>query len=549
MSSKIESKNIIKGTSIVSLLTILSRVFGFLRDHVLARFLGAGINTDIFFVAFRLPNLLRNLVAEGALSSAFLPVLAEEKSKSDENAKLFFRKMLFLVFIITSILSIIGITFSEEIVSFVGVGFKNDPEAFKLCVSLSQIIFPYIIFVSNVALINAALITFNIYGSSAIAQILLNLVLIIGASFGNYLSEIDTLYVLAYATLLGGFFQVLIQFPLLKKGGLSFIYSFRIITPAIKKVFILFVPAFLGAATGQIITFLNTMLASTLIAGSVSWLHYADRLAQLPIGIFSVALGSVIFPGLAKNFANKEENQFNLSLINGLRYLSFVLIPASVFLFITSDQLVSFFFESGKFNSKDTEFTSIALKALSLSIWTTGCYSLLVRAFHARKDTKTPCLVSLLILVLSFNISLLLMGGIENKSNSSLILFLQTNQEILNTFIYNYFNLTLPTFGHVGLALTSFISSSIAFIILLGIFIKNTNINLAVFLKSTLKSLIASLLMGIAIILTPKISSLLLINLLIKCIVATFIYIFIALLLKSSEALETFKVFWRYFSK
>lgn len=539
-----DTKNIVRGTSIVSLLTLTSRFFGFLRDHVLARFLGAGALTDIFFVAFRLPNLLRNLVAEGALSSAFLPVLAQEKNKDKEHASIFFHQMLFLVLIVTVLLSLLGIYFSPEIVSFVGVGFKNNPENYTLCIELSRIVFPYIIFVSNIALINATLITFNVYGGSALAQITMNLVLIAAASMGNFLTEIQTLYCLTFGTLIGGALQILIQFPLLNKVNLKLRYSFSLINQRIKKVLILFAPAFIGAAVGQIITFLNTMLASTLAEGSVSWLHYADRLAQLPIGIFSVALGSVIFPNLANNVAKDDSKQFNKSFINGLRYLSFVLIPASAFLFTMSEDLVKFFFESGKFNYFDTIQTSIALKALSLSIWASGCYALTVRAFHAKKNTKTPCMVAVCILVIGFNISLVLMGKIDNSNNSSLINFLVSIQSF-NLDLLNSFGINIIGMGHIGLALTSLFSSSISLLILLRLLINKCKLEIKEFLISSLKALVASILMCLVINYIGELSKISILNVILKALIGGFSFIAISFILKNKELKETYSQFLR----
>jgi putative peptidoglycan lipid II flippase len=535
--NKSANAKLIKGTGLVSLLTIISRILGFVRDHVMARFLGAGILTDVFFVAYRIPNLLRNLLAEGALNSAFLPAFAQEHSKSDLHAQEFLKSMFSILLILGTSVSLLGILFSEEIISLIGAGFNTNPEAQKLCIQLTKVMFPYILFVSFIALLNSALLSYRVYGASALAQIFMNIVFIIAAFFSQWFTQENALFVLAYGVLVGGIVQIVIQLPMLHKAGLRIAFSKKIVTKSTKVVFLLFIPAFIGAAVNQLITFMNTMLASSLPSGSISWLHYADRISQLPTGIFAVALSSVLFPSFSIDIANKNFDNFTRSFGNGLRYLSFVMIPASFGIFFMAEPLIKFFFESGRFLPNDTHQAALALKAMAIGLWTSSCLSLTVRAFHSFKDMLTPCFISLATLFFGFYASLALMGPIQQAEHSKVLVALKNQQNL----IYAIFP-SSPNLGHIGLASSWSIMSSLSFVVLLYFLNKKHSINLKIFLSSSIKASLASIAMVIAIESVNIFDSFLLINLLIKVFVAGIIYLLAGLALKSSEAWETLRL-------
>lgn len=349
---------------------------------------------------------------------------------------------------------------------------------------------PYIIFVSLIAMINSALNTLGIFGTSALAQIIMNIVLILGGVCALFTKNAHNItYILALSVIVGGSAQIIFQLPACNKNGLSILPSFTGGASAIRDVIRLMLPATLGASVYQINIFLGTLMASLLPTGSVSWLFYADRIAQFPMGIFSIALASVLLPTLSNAAANSDQETFNRNLSNSLRYTSYCIIPVSFALILFALPITRLLFQRGEFNSTSTMQTGRALQALALGLWASSSHSMLVRAFIARKNTKVPTYIGVCTLLATVVIALLTIGPITVSPKSpALVTFLSQVQSQLYSVVPFQCNL-----GHVGLAVAS--SSAALFSLIITIFIFSRSVpsfSWHPLLRSTLLSLMCA---------------------------------------------------------
>jgi putative peptidoglycan lipid II flippase len=404
------NKLLLKGTAIVSSLTIISRVLGFIREVIVARLLGASLYADAFFVAFRIPNLLRSVFGEGALNSAFVPVISELNSKSHSDANEFLKSIASWLILGTGLSAGLGILYAEPIIRLIAPGFEG--ERLEICVTLTQIMFPYIIFVSLIALINGALNSVSVFGISAFAQIVMNIVMIAGAFLALNYGLIEATNILAWSVLVGGIVQVVVQLGKLQHAGFSLMPSFNFNAPGVSKFFKLFLGALLGAAIYQVSIFVGTQLASFLPEGNIASLSYADRLVQLPIGVFSLALSSVLLPVLSQSFASHDKEKFNQTFLEALRWSSLLLLPLTGWLMVHSLEVVSFLFEGGAFTKANSILTANALGAYALGIWGVTIQSLGVRALNASHRTLLPAGLGFFTLIVMVYSSLYFMGPI-----------------------------------------------------------------------------------------------------------------------------------------
>lgn len=487
------SKSLIRGTTIVSILTLVSRILGFLRDMVIARLFGAGMIADAFFVAFRIPNILRSFVAEGAFTSAFVPMFSTEVKHSQKRAQETLSAVSGLLLTTTIALALLGILFAPQITNIFAPGFGVETEKSQLCVWLMRLMFPYIICISLVAMINGALNTVKIFGMAAVGQIVMNAVLIIAALIAEFFDNNKAATLLSISVVIGGITQICVLLPTLKKAGFVIIPSRHFFLPVIKDLLKLMLPATIGAGAYQIAVFVNTLLASLLQEGSVSWLFYADRLAQVPIGLFTVALASVLLPTLSHLEAEQNQDQFNQSLINALRYTSFFIIPIAFGLFFFAEPLITIMFERGAFTHTSSICTALALQSLCIGLWGISCHSMTVRALLAKKDTVSPTIVGIASLLINVALSLLFMGAPRSNQGGVFYRIVISIQDVFPAEMK-------LAMGHAGLALASGLASSLSFLILAVIFQrKNVNIIWDQFIISTIKALSASLAMWLVL--------------------------------------------------
>lgn len=530
---------LLRGTAIVSVLTLISRLLGFIRDLLIAGLLGASLFADAFFVAFRIPNLLRSFVAEGALTSAFTPVFSSALTRGTDTARTAMREVVGFLLVITTILTVLLILFAPSVIGIIAPGFANDQSKFELCVTLLRIMAPYIACISLIATVNAALNSLNIYGTSAIAQVIMNIVLIVGALAAMPFSMPVAVTIISTSVIVGGIIQVVAQIPACRRNGLTLIPLWRVGSPNIGAVVKLMIPATLGASIYQITIFIGTFLASLLPSGSVSWLFYADRIAQFPIGIFSVALASVLLPALAHASARADHTTFSKSLGDSLRFTSFCVIPMACGIWALSVPIVQMLFERGAFDYTSTLKTADALRALCWGLWAASCHSMLARAFIARRDTVTPSVIGLATLSINVIVSLLLMGEITLQDTSnSLVVYLSIIQIKLQNISTIH-----PNLEHVGLAVASSCAAIISLILILVLFCGRIgNFPWSSFMASTIRSVIASLLMvfiirtAVPVVSTPMLSCLL------GTVIGLITYIVVLYILQSRELRETLTV-------
>lgn len=395
--------NLHKTLATVSGMTMLSRVTGLVRELLIARAFGASAYTDAFFVAFRIPNLLRRLFAEGAFSQAFVPILAEYKNQKGEAAT----KQ--LVDHVATILSwallltvLLGIVTAPAIVYLIATGLKSDPDAFNASVMMTRIMFPYIGFMSFVALAGGVLNAWREFKVPAFTPVLLNLAFIAASLFvAPHLAE--PVYALAFAVFAGGVLQVAIQIPAMRKIGMLPRIA---LNPAVgwrdagvKRVLKQMVPATLAVSVAQISVIINTNIASHLQNGSVSWLNYADRLMEFPTALLGVALGTILLPSLSKANADANMTEYSALLDWGLRLTFLLAMPAAVLLVTLPVPFTTTLFHYGKFDLQAVEMTARALIAYGVGLLGLILVKILAPGFYARQDIKTPVRIAIVVLV------------------------------------------------------------------------------------------------------------------------------------------------------
>ena len=460
-SSKPQS-SLLRGTAVVASLTLLSRFFGFFREVLVARLFGASTIADTYFIALRIPNMLRSIFAEGALTSAFIPVFAERLHESRQAAHKAFKAIATSLLIVTGIITLLGIYYAHGIVSFIAPGFTSDPEQFELAVSLTQIMFPYIMCVSLITLFNGALNSVYIFGISAWAQVVMNIVLILSAYFAAYWNKTEAAHILAYSVVIGGIIQVITQMPALKRAGFPLFFLGNPISKSTASVAWLMIPAVFGAKLYQLTVFVSTQLASSLEAGSVAWLSYADRLVQLPVGVVTIALSSVLLPTLAKTASENNHEVFNKSLIDSLRFTVFIMIPVTAGLFLFAPFFVSVFLQRGAFDVHASINTAQVARGYAVGLIPVSLHALLIRALQAKKDTLTPTVIGLFTLFFTVVFCLLLTGELPRLEQSQLSVGVLQHHlfDLLNSIgagrVVEYF--TTHPLGAVGLSLGSSLS-------------------------------------------------------------------------------------------
>ena len=406
--------NLLKSLATISSLTLVSRILAFVRDVLIARVFGAGMATDAFFVAFRLPNLLRRLFAEGAFSQAFVPIFGEYRNRrGHEETQLLVDHVTTMLAIILFVVTLIGIVAAPVIVYISAPGFAKDAAKFDLTVQLLRITTPYIFFISLVAVAAGILNTYNKFWVPAFAPILLNICFISAALWLAPYCD-PPILALAWAVFVAGFVQLAFQVPFLKKIGMLPSIRFNWNDAGMRRVIRQMGPAVFGVSIGQISMLINTIFASFLAAGSVSWLYYADRLMEFPSGILGVALGSILLPSLSKCHADNNTAEYSKLLDWGLRLTIMLTLPAALALGMVAVPLLATFFQRGAFAAHDVLMTSHALIGYSIGLIGIILVKILAPGFYAKQDIRTPVKIGIVTLVATQAMNALFIGWIQH---------------------------------------------------------------------------------------------------------------------------------------
>ncbi|RED10061.1 murein biosynthesis integral membrane protein MurJ [Ectopseudomonas oleovorans] len=406
--------NLLKSLAAVSSMTMLSRVLGFVRDTIVARTFGAGMATDAFFVAFKLPNLLRRIFAEGAFSQAFVPILAEYKAQQGEEAtRTFLAYVSGLLTLVLAVVTVLGMLAAPLVIWITAPGFADTPEKFALTSSLLRVTFPYILLISLASLAGAVLNTWNRFSVPAFVPTLLNVSMIVFALFLTPYFD-PPIMAMAWATLVGGLAQFLYQLPHLKRIGMLVLPRLNLRDSGVWRVMKQMGPAILGVSVSQISLIINTIFASFLAAGSVSWMYYADRLMELPSGVLGVALGTILLPALSRTYAKADRQEYSRLLDWGLRLCFLLVLPCSAALALLSEPLTVSLFQYGRFDAHDALMTQRALVAYAVGLLGIILVKVLAPGFYAQQNIKTPVKIALFTLAVTQVLNLILIGPLQH---------------------------------------------------------------------------------------------------------------------------------------
>lgn len=440
------SKKLIKSGVIVSVMTLVSRVLGLIRDVVIANVMGANAAADVFFFANKIPNFLRRLFAEGAFAQAFVPVLSEYHAKDGDKIGPETRKLIAQVSgtlgVLVTLVTLLGVIASPVFVIIFGFGWFLDwlndgpkAEQFELASVLLKITFPYLLFVSFTALAGAVLNTIGKFAASSFTPVLLN-VCVIGCAIFLSSSMPNPAYALALGVFIGGVVQFFFQIPFLIKAGALVKPKWAWHAEGVTKIRKLIVPALFGVSVTQINLLLDTLIASVLVTGSISWLYYADRLLEFPLGLFGIGIATVILPSLSKLHAKKSAGEFRDTVEWGLKIVSLFGWPALAGLMVLAQPIVMVLFMRGEFSEQTVVNVSYALFAYLSGLISFMFIKILAPAYYARQDTKTPVKIGIKAMVANMAFNLML----------------------------------APFFGYVGLAIATTMSASLnAFLLYQGL--------------------------------------------------------------------------------
>jgi putative peptidoglycan lipid II flippase len=396
-------------------MTMVSRVFGLLRDMIISRVFGANAATDAFWVAFRIPNFMRRLFAEGSFTTAFVPVFTEIKeTRTHADLKALVSRTAGSLGGVLLIIVGLGLIFTPQVATVFSPGAIRDPQKFELTIHLLRLTLPFILFVSLTALAGGALNSFHRFGMSALAPVILNLCMI---GFALWLSpRLDTpILALGWAIFAGGIIQLLFLLPQLAQLDLLDWPRWGFGDPDVRKVMRLMVPTLFGSSIAQVNLLLDTVIASLLFVGSQSWLSQADRFLELPLGVFGIALGTVILPTLARHHVNTDRMGFSKALDWGLRTTLMIAVPAMLGLMFLSEPLVATLFQYGHFKPFDTQMAALSVFGLSFGLPAFALVKVVLPAFYARQDTTTPVKAGIASLIANMAFNFLFLAILYNQ--------------------------------------------------------------------------------------------------------------------------------------
>ncbi|MBI3995069.1 MAG: murein biosynthesis integral membrane protein MurJ [Nitrospirae bacterium] len=422
-----ERRQIAKAAGVIGLATLASRIMGFVRDMILARVFGAGMVADAFFVAYRIPNMLRELFAEGSMSAAFIPVFTEYTTKrSKEEARELASAVFTTLLTIVAVICILSIAAAPWIVRGIAPGFADEPGKFDLTVMLSRFMFPYLLFISLAALTMGMLNSLRAFAVPAFSPVMFNVCIISAALWlSPYLTE--PIFGVAIGVVAGGGVQFFMQLPGLHRRRMMIGFRFNPFHPGVKRIGLLMLPAMIGLSVTQVNILVNTLLASYLPEGSQTYLFYGMRLVLFPMGIFGVALGTAILPTMAKQTSAGQTDELKKTLSFGLRLVLFIIIPAMIGLMTLRVPIIHLFFEHGLFTAAGTAGTAAALFFYCVGLPAFAGIRIVVAAFYSLQDTKTPVKIAVAAMVTNVVLSLLLMrpllhGGLALATSLAAVL-------------------------------------------------------------------------------------------------------------------------------
>ncbi|PID44691.1 MAG: murein biosynthesis integral membrane protein MurJ [Proteobacteria bacterium] len=408
------SSRLIKSGATVAAMTMLSRVFGLIRDVVIARVFGAGAATDAFFVAFKIPNFLRRLFAEGAFAQAFVPVLSEYKVKHGyQEVKSLVDTVagsLGLVLLVVTVLACAG---APYVTWLFAPGFADQPEKFALAADILRITFPYLLMISLTAFAGSVLNSYGRFAAAAFTPVLLNLSLISCAIWVAPLFE-QGVMALAWGVFIAGALQLFFQFPFLLRLHLLPRPRVDYGHEGVKRILALMLPALIGVSVSQINLLLDTILASFLESGSVSWLYYSDRLTELPLGVIGIAIGTVILPSLSRSHASESPDAFSGTVDWALRCVLLIGLPASLALVVLAEPLIATLFYYGEMQARDVTMSSHSLAAYALGLQAFMLIKVLAPGYFSRQDTKTPVKIGIIAMVANMVLNLCLIWNLAH---------------------------------------------------------------------------------------------------------------------------------------
>lgn len=445
--------SVARSAGIVSLAVMASRILGLVREVVFAKLFGASASyaNDAYVIAFRIPNLLRDLFAEGALSSAFVTVFSDYLvTKGEKEAFRLSNLVVNALLLILGLLVALGIIFAPELVSLIAYGFQANPEKFALTVKMTQIMMPFILLVALAAQAMGLLNSRGHFGMPALSASFFNVgsiigglffaVIMTGRDFAHPVKAIlehptEGIIGMAYGVLIGGFLQFAVQWPVLRKTGFRYRPMVSFTDPGVRRVFRLMGPAVIGAAAVQINVLINSNFASSVPGnGAISWLSYAFRLMQFPIGVFGVAIATATLPSISKSAALDDLASFRHTMASSIRLTFLLTIPSAVGLIVLGRPIIALIYEGNKFNAGDTAHTASALACYAIGLAGYSAIKILAPAFYALKDARTPMVISLLSIAINFAMNWSLVGILQERG-----LALSTSTVALLNFALLYF--------------------------------------------------------------------------------------------------------------
>jgi len=408
------SKILLKSTAMVGGVTLISRILGFIRDVVIANHFGAGASTDAFLIAFKIPNFMRRLFAEGAFSQAFIPILSEYKTQREKSeVKDLINYVAGTLGGILLIVTVIGMIGASWLILIFAPGFFYDPNKYAMAASMLQVTFPYLLFITLTAFAGSVLNTYGRFAVPAFTPVLLNLCMIGGTLWLVPFFELPIM-ALAWSVLLAGILQLLFQLPFLARLDLSPRPRFDWHHLGVVRIYRLMIPALFGVSVTQINLLIDTLMASFLVTGSVSWLYYSDRLMEFPVGVFGLALSTVTLPTLSKTVAEGDLAAYSKTLDWALRWVCLLVIPATVGMMVLAGPMLSTLFHRGQFSDHDVIMTMHSLIAYTVGLLGFVAVKVLASGFYSRQDIRTPVRIGVIAMMTNIGLNLALIIPLQH---------------------------------------------------------------------------------------------------------------------------------------